>query len=101
MAESIRLGRSAKLNGDHMSDELIIGGNSEKKAKFHITITLLDPEISACKVESDAPNYDVILNLLAQAARYVEDKRREAIAIQQFQQMQAQQMAETLMRRPS
>jgi len=84
-----------------MSDELIIGANSEKKPHYHITITLLDPMTSACKVESDAPNYDVILNLLAQATRYVEDKRREAIAIQQFQQMQAQQLADSLVRRPS
>jgi len=84
-----------------MSDEIIIGQNNDKKEKIHVTLTLMDAAQSAMKVESNAPNYDVILNLLAQAARYVEDKRREAIAIQQFQQMQAQQMAETLMRRPS
>ena len=85
-----------------MSDEIIIGANSnDKKEKVHVTLTLMDPAQSAMKVESNAPNYDVILNLLAQASRYVEDKRREAISIQQFQQMQAQQLAQDLMRRPS
>ena len=85
-----------------MSEEIIIGANSnDKKEKIHVTLTLMDSAKSAMKVESNAPNYDVILNLLAQAARYIEDQRREAVAIQQFEKMQAQQMAQDLMRRPS
>ena len=86
-----------------MSDEIIIGQNNshDKKEKINITLTLMDSTNSAMKVESNAPNYDIILNLLSQATRYIEDKRREAIAIQQFQQMQAQQLADSLVRRPS
>ena len=86
-----------------MSDDaMIIGsgsGNGKPDKHVYVNLTLKDPSTASLAVESNAPNYDIMLNMLSQATRFVETKREEAVMVERMQQAQAAQLAASLTQR--